>query len=77
MPKVFEQDGFRFYFYSNDHLPIHIHVGYSGGEAVFVIGDVIVLRESRGMGTRDLSKAERLAEEHKELIIAKWNEHLG
>ena len=77
MPKVFEKDGFSFYFYSNDHVPIHVHVSYGGGEAIFVVGESIVLRESRGMGTRELSKAEVLAVEHKELIISKWHEHLG
>jgi len=35
MPKVFEKDGFRFLFYSNEHRPIHVHVRYGSGEAVF------------------------------------------
>ncbi|MFT4176526.1 MAG: DUF4160 domain-containing protein [Luteolibacter sp.] len=35
MPTVFCEDGFRFFFYSNDHKPIHVHVRYQGGEAVF------------------------------------------
>ena len=29
MPIIFEQDGFKFFFYSNDHEPIHVHVRYS------------------------------------------------
>jgi hypothetical protein len=37
MPKIFEKDGYRFFFYSNEHLPIHVHVCYCGGEAVFVV----------------------------------------
>lgn len=37
-------------------------------------GDV-VLRESVGMRTSELSKAEDLAIEHKELIIQKWHEY--
>jgi hypothetical protein len=35
MPTVFEKDGYRFFFYSNDHRPIHVHVRYGGGEASF------------------------------------------
>jgi hypothetical protein len=31
MPKVFEKDGYKFFFYSNEHRPIHIHVRYAGG----------------------------------------------
>ena len=26
MPTIFEQEGYRFFFYSNDHEPIHVHV---------------------------------------------------
>ena len=26
MPTIFKYEGFRFYFYSNEHLPEHIHV---------------------------------------------------
>ncbi len=75
MPTVFTKDGFRFFFYSNDHTPIHVHVKRGNGEAVFVVGGDIVLRESVGMKTSDLAKAEDLAIEHKELIIQKWHEY--
>ena len=38
MPLVFEKDGFRFAFYSNDHRPIHVHVRKAGAEAIFDVG---------------------------------------
>jgi len=76
MPKVFEKDGYRFFFYSNEHLPIHVHVRHGGGEAVFDVEPSVELRESQGMKVNDLSKAELLAIEHRELIIEKWHEHL-
>jgi hypothetical protein len=68
MPTVFTKDGFRFFFYSNDHTPIHVHVKRGDGEAVFLVEGNVVLRESVGMNTSELSKAEALAVEHKELI---------
>ena len=46
MPKIFEIDGFRFFFYSNEHDPIHVHVRYEGGEAVFELIDMVELRDS-------------------------------
>ena len=30
MPKIFEYFGFIFYFYSNEHEPIHVHVMHGG-----------------------------------------------
>lgn len=77
MPRIFEKDGYRFFFYSNEHRPIHVHVRYGSGEAVFNIEPRLELRESQGLKVRELAKAEKLAAEHRELIIQRWNEHLN
>ena len=77
MPRIFEKDGYRFFFYSNDHRPIHVHVRYGSGEAVFHIEGQVELRESHGLKVRELAKAEELANEHHSLIMQKWNEHFN
>jgi hypothetical protein len=77
MPKVFEKDGYRFFFYSNEHSPIHVHVRHGDGEAVFDVERGVQLRESRNMKLNELSKAQRLARDHRALILEKWNEHIG
>ncbi len=75
MPTVFTQNGFRFFFYSNEHTPIHVHVRNGDGEAVFEIQEEVALLESVGLKTQELNAAERLAEEHKKLIVQKWHEY--
>lgn len=77
MPLVFEKDGFRFAFYSNDHRPVHVHVRKGDGEAIFDVENAAELRESAGMKIRDLARAQELAEENRTLIIQKWHEHLA
>ena len=77
MPKIFERDGYRFFFYSNEHRPIHVHVRYGSGEAVFEVEAVVQLRESQGLKVRELAKAEELATAHRGLILQKWNEHFN
>jgi hypothetical protein len=52
-------------------------VRHGGGEAVFDVEEVVELRESQGLKMRELTKAERLAQLHRELFIAKWNEHIN
>jgi hypothetical protein len=37
MPRIFEKDGYQFFFYSNEHGPIHVYVRYGAGEAVFTM----------------------------------------
>ncbi len=77
VPKVFEQDGYRFFFYSNEHRPIHVHVRYGGGEAVFDVDPTVELRESVGLKIQELAHAQELARQRQALIIEKWHEHLG
>jgi hypothetical protein len=76
VPKIFEQDGYRFFFYSNEHRPIHVHVRYGSGEAVFDVEHRVELRESLGLKIQELARAQELAETHRQLIIDKWHEHL-
>jgi hypothetical protein len=64
MPKVFEKDGYKFFFYSNEHLPIHVLIRHAGGEAVFEVEPIVELRESQGLKVSQLAKAELLAIEH-------------
>ncbi len=35
MPKIYEYLGFVFYFYSNEHEPIHVHVTKAEREIIF------------------------------------------
>ena len=76
MPTIFQKDGFRFFFYTNEHRPIHVHVRRGGGEAVFNLEAGVELRESKGLKLPELAKAEKLAEENIKLIIDQWHEYL-
>jgi Domain of unknown function (DUF4160) len=56
------------FFYSNEHRPMHVHVRYGSGEAVFEVEQRVELRESQGLRVRELAKAEELATDHRGLI---------
>ena len=74
MPTLFYYLGLRFFFYSNDHEPIHVHVSNKDGEAKFRI-DPIILIENRGIKPRDLKSAEAALDQNREVIIEKWYEY--
>lgn len=45
MPEIFRIFGLRFFFYSDEHLPIHVHDKNGAGEAKFEIAnDEIILK---------------------------------
>ena len=73
MPELFRFFGIRFFFFSNEHLPIHIHVKNGDGTAKFNI-EPLELIENIGIKQKDIYLAESIIEENKELIIEKWNE---
>ena len=52
MPELFRFFGIRFFFFSNEHLPIHIHIKNSDGNAKYGI-DPVVLIENKGMKVKD------------------------
>jgi hypothetical protein len=73
MPEIFRESGFRFFFYSNDHEPVHVHVTKGNCEAVFTVLETeIVLKENYGMKSNELRLIKSLAEEKRELIIETW-----
>lgn len=76
MPTLFIIFGLRFFFYSNEHLPIHIHVRNADGEAKFEVEEVKLV-SNKGLKNKDINLAQSLIEENKEIIIAKWNEYHG
>lgn len=78
MPTLFILFGLRFFFYSNDHEPIHVHVSKENAEAKYRIdnGD-IELVENRGLKVQDLKTAEQAITENREIIIERWNEYFG
>jgi hypothetical protein len=73
MPTLFYFFGLRFFFYSNDHEPIHVHVSNSDGEAKFKVSPLKLI-ENRGLKPKDIRYAEAAIEENKEIIIQRWYE---
>lgn len=78
MPTLFILFGLRFFFYSNDHEPIHVHVSKENAEAKYRIdnGDIELI-ENRGLKVQDLKMAEQAITENREIIIERWNEYFG
>ncbi len=77
MPEVFRIFGIRFYFYANEHLPIHIHVQNANGKAKFQVLPTIKLIENKGLKPSEIKLAEGIIEENKILIVKSWEAFHG
>lgn len=80
MPKIFEYFGFIFFFYSNEHEPIHVHVIKGEEDIVLEIllenGGLKEIRRRKGsrvpMGEKDASIAESFVHKYYKNIVEKW-----
>ena len=74
MPELFRFFGIRFFFFSNEHLPIHIHIKNADGDAKFEVNPIRLI-ENTGIKNKDIKLAESIIEENQEIIQQKWNEY--
>ena len=76
MPTVLILSGFVFKFYSNDHLPLHIHVLKDGHKAKFSLFPV-ELKENLGFKMSEIKWMTNIIEENKEAIVEHWNNYFN
>lgn len=74
MPTVLFIFGIRFFFYPNDHEPIHVHIEYQGKSAKIQVEPEVIVVENNGLKAQTLKKAVDSVVFYKEDIIAAWNE---
>lgn len=77
MPTLYYIYGLRFFFYSEEHLPIHIHVENGDGRAKVNVYPEIRLVENNSIKPQDIRKALQIISVHQEDIIDKWKEFHG
>ncbi|MDR0581823.1 MAG: DUF4160 domain-containing protein [Prevotellaceae bacterium] len=76
MPTIFLALGLRFYFFTREHGPIHVHVRNADGKAKYEIEKDIKLISNTGIKNKDLKLAESIIEENKEHFIEEWKKIL-
>jgi hypothetical protein len=75
MPTVFEINGYRFYFYSNENYePVHIHISKGGAKAKYWLVPINEVY-SYGFKAGERKEMRVLVNENAGKIIEKWNEH--
>ena len=75
MPTVLELFGIRYFYYSGDHEPIHIHLENADGRAKVILEPELKVDYNQGIKAKDLKKALVMIENYKEEIIKSWEEH--
>ena len=80
MPVIFRDKGYRFFFFSNEGIPLepcHIHVRKGGAVAKIWLVPEIRLAEAYDMSSAELRKLLLVVKQNQEFIKRKWNEYFG
>ena len=73
MPTLKILDGYRFFFYSNDHDPPHIHIEKDNKTAKFNLVPVELVK-SQKFNASELKKIRIMVEDNVEFFKKEWNE---
>ena len=77
MPTILVIFGLRFYFFANEHLPIHVHLENADGLAKIALEPEIKLVENNGIKPKDIKRAMSIVEQYREEFREKWIEFHG
>lgn len=69
------QDGFKFFFYANEHEPKHIHVMKGGDFAKIELASLKVI--DNYMKPKDIKKALLIVANHSAEFERKWDEYFS
>ncbi len=76
MPTVIVIKGYRFFFYSNDHDPVHIHIEKDNKTAKYNLYPIELVK-SKGFNASELKTIGIIIENNIEFLKEKWNEYFN
>ena len=79
MPTIFQFEGYRFFFFSNEgnpREPIHVHVRKDGNRAKFWLNPV-GLANNQGFTGKELNRLMQIVGTRRDEIEGTWHEHFG
>jgi hypothetical protein len=74
MPTILRIEGFRFFFFSDEHLPSHIHIEKGDAYARIEL-ETITITDSYNLNSKELKKLRTLVKENSEILTKAWNEY--
>lgn len=76
MTTILKVNGSRFFFYSNDHLPRHVHLEKAEKTAKFLL-DPVELLNSKNFSASELREIRILIQQNINLLTTSWDEYFN
>ncbi|MDZ4767563.1 MAG: DUF4160 domain-containing protein [Chloroflexota bacterium] len=73
MPKVYEESGYKFIIFTNDHAPAHVHVLSPDGMVKIALDDDATVIKNTGVKAGDLKKMRKIVRIRIARLRDGWN----
>ncbi|MEA1879832.1 MAG: DUF4160 domain-containing protein [Campylobacterota bacterium] len=67
-------NGYRFFFFSDEHMPQHIHIE-KADSYVRIVLDTLEITDSYKISGKEINKLIKLVEKNRELLKGAWSEY--
>ena len=74
MPTIFKIEGFRFFFFSNEHTPEHIHIEKADAYARIEL-ETLTVTDSYNLNSKEIKKLLKLVHENRNKLQGAWDEY--
>lgn len=74
MPTVLRIEGYRFFFFSNEHLPEHIHIE-SGDKYARIELETLNVTDSYKLNSKELKKLLKIIENNHTELQRSWDDY--
>ena len=74
MPTIFRKDGYRFFFFSDEHLPKHIHIEKGDSYIRIELEDLQVTHRYK-ISQKEIKKIVNIVKQNQSLLLGAWNEY--
>jgi len=75
MPTLLLENGYKFFFYANEHLPMHIHVSRGDGYAKIDLVTLVVTENY--FQKSELKQVLEIVGRHKSAFVRSWYEYFN
>ncbi len=73
MPTLLIAFGIRFFFYMDEHEPVHVHISYGGRKAKIELSPTVRVIYNHGVKEQVMKKAINTCKNYKEEFIEEWH----
>ena len=74
MPTILKINGYRFFFFSNEHTPKHIHIQKQEKYAKINIENLQIL-DNYKFNSKELNEILKIVKENQQRLIKAWDEY--